>query len=44
MRRILGSLPGDRGDKLLKNIGNEINIDEKLFNTLNEMAKKIPYF
>lgn len=44
MRRILGSLPGDRGDKLLKNSGNEINIDEKLFNTLNEMAKKIPYF
>ncbi|MQL55030.1 Ldh family oxidoreductase [Acidianus ambivalens] len=44
MRRILGSLPGDRGDKLLKSSGNEINIDEKLFNTLNEMAKKIPYF
>ncbi|BDC19544.1 Ldh family oxidoreductase [Acidianus sp. HS-5] len=44
MRKILGSLPGDRGENLLRNNNEEVEIDEKLLNTLKDMTKKVPYF
>ncbi len=43
MRKIL-SLPGDRGESLLRNNKGEVEIDEKLLSTLKDMMKKVPYF
>ncbi|WP_148691975.1 Ldh family oxidoreductase [Acidianus manzaensis] len=42
MRNLIGSLPGDRGEKLSKR--NEIEIDNSLYNMLLELNKKVPYF
>lgn len=42
MRRLLCSLPGDRGERLSKR--DKIEIDDKLYFTLVDLSKKCPYF
>lgn len=42
MKELVGSLPGDRGEKLAKR--DKVEIDEKLYNFLTELSKKYPYF
>lgn len=42
MRELIGSLPGDRGDKLSKR--EELEIDNELYLTILELLRKVPYF